>query len=111
MSTPFSVFRKVIINMNQLKTLAFILLVLPLLAIMSPGSAAAGGDDVAATYKAKCAACHGAKSEKAFDPSKTEAVLVDAVVKGVKPKMPAYDGKLTADQAKALVAYMRDLRK
>lgn len=96
--------------MNRLKTLAFLLLVLPLLAIMSPAPAAAGGEDVAATYKAKCAACHGAKSEKAFDPSKPDTVLVEAVVKGVKPKMPAY-GKMTEDQAKALVAYMRDLRK
>lgn len=97
--------------MNQLKTLALMLLVLPLLAIMSPGSAAAGAEDVAATYKAKCAPCHGAKSEKSFDPSKADAALVDAVVKGVKPKMPSYDGKLTEDQVKALVAYMRDLRK
>lgn len=97
--------------MNQLKTFAVILLVLPLLAIMSTTQVAAGGEDVAATYKAKCAACHGAKSEKAFDPSKTDAVLVDAVLKGVKPKMPAYDGKVTADHANALVAYMRALRK
>lgn len=96
---------------NQLKTSAVILLVLPLLAIMSPTRVAAGGEDVAATYKAKCAACHGAKSEKAFDPSKTDAVLVDAILKGVKPKMPSYDAKMAAEQANALVAHMRALRK
>lgn len=97
--------------MNRLKMLAVLLLGLPLLAIMSPARAAAGGEDVAATYKAKCAACHGAKSEKAFDPSKADGALVDAVLKGVAPKMPKYDGKLTADQAKGLVAYMKSLRK
>jgi mono/diheme cytochrome c family protein len=96
---------------NRLKTFAVILLVLPLLAILSTARATTGSEDVAATYKAKCAACHGAKSEKAFDPAKTDEVLVDAIIKGVKPKMPAFDGKMTAEQAGALVAYMRDLRK
>jgi mono/diheme cytochrome c family protein len=97
--------------MNQLKSLAVILLVLPLLAIMATARAATGVEDVAATYKAKCAACHGAKSEKAFDPSKPDGVLVDAVLKGIKPKMPAYDGKVSADEANALIAYMKALRK
>jgi mono/diheme cytochrome c family protein len=97
--------------MVKFKSYPVILLVLPLLAIMSTARVAAGGEDIAATYKAKCAACHGAKSEKAFDPSKTDAVLVDAVLKGVKPKMPAYDSKVSADQANALVAHMRALRK
>ena len=70
----------------------------------------AQGDDVAATYKAKCAMCHGAKAEKAFDAAKEDAVLVESVLKGIKPKMPSYDQKLTADQAKALVSYMKSLR-
>lgn len=97
--------------MNQLKTLAVIFLALPMLAIMSTAPVAAGGEDVADLYKAKCAACHGARSEKAFDPSKADGVLVDAMIKGVKPKMPAYDGKVTADQASGLIAYMKSLRK
>jgi mono/diheme cytochrome c family protein len=97
--------------MNRLKMLAVLLLALPLLAIMSPARAAAGGEDVAATYKAKCTACHGAKAEKAFDPSKADGALVNAIIKGVLPKMPKYDGKLTADQAQGLVAYMKSLRK
>jgi cytochrome c6 len=71
----------------------------------------AAADDVAATYKAKCAMCHGANSEKAFDAAKGDAALVEAVLKGVKPKMPSYDQKLTPDQAKALVSYMKSLRK
>jgi mono/diheme cytochrome c family protein len=97
--------------MNWLKTLAVSLIALPLIVIMLPAQAAVAAEDVAATYKAKCVACHGAKSEKAFDPAKADGVLIDAVLKGVKPKMPAYDGKLTADQAKALVEYMKSLRK
>jgi mono/diheme cytochrome c family protein len=95
---------------NRLKTLAGLLLALPLIAIMSPARAAAVGEDVAATYKTKCAACHGAKSEKSFDPTKADGVLVDGVLKGIKPKMPSYDGKLTAEQAKDLVVYMKSLR-
>lgn len=96
--------------MNQLKTLVVILVILPLLAIMSTTRVSAQGEDVAATYKSKCAACHGAKSEKAFDPSKPDGVLATAITNGVKPKMPAY-AKMTADQANALVAHMKALRK
>jgi len=76
----------------------------------TPAPTRAEGDDVAATYKAKCSMCHGAKAEKSFDAAKEEAALADAVLKGVKPKMPAYDGKLTADEAKGLVAYMKSIR-
>lgn len=70
----------------------------------------AQSDDAAATYKAKCAMCHGAKADKVFDASKGDAALVDAVLKGIKPKMPSYDQKLTLDQAKRLVDYMKSMR-
>lgn len=71
--------------------------------------------DAAATHKAKCVACHGAKSEKKFDATKAEAVLVEAVLKGRKmekpPNMPGYEEKgITEDQAKALVAYMKSIQ-
>jgi cytochrome c5 len=39
----------------------------------------------------------------------TDAQLTEIVAKG-KNKMPAYDGKLTADQIKALVAHMRTFK-
>ena len=64
-----------------------------------------------ATYKAKCAMCHGGNAEKLFDATKTDEVLVDAVLKGVKPKMPSYEQKLSPDQARNLVAYMKSLKK
>jgi len=85
---------------------------------------ARAGDSGEATYKAKCASCHGAdgkgetpagKAMKAGDFA-SEAVqkasdsdLSDAIVKG-KGKMPAFK-TLTADQVKDLVAHIRALGK
>jgi mono/diheme cytochrome c family protein len=74
-------------------------------------TSAAVEDDAAAVYKAKCAMCHGQKAEKSFDMAKTDEQHVEAIMKGIKPKMPAYESKgITADQAKALVAYMKSLK-
>jgi len=101
------------IAIDRLKKLAtglFAFAAFALLLTSTPAPTRAEGDDVAATYKAKCAMCHGAKAEKSFDAAKEDAALADAVLKGVKPKMPAYDGKLTADQVKGLVAYMKSIR-
>jgi len=103
-----------IITIDMLKKLAVVLLALPILAIILPTAAAraqSDGADVAGTYKAKCAMCHGQKAEKSFDATKEDAALTDAVLKGIKPKMPSYDQKLTPEQAKALVAYMKSLGK
>ncbi len=73
-----------------------------------------------ATYKAKCATCHGpdgkgetptGKTMKAGDfaseavQKMSDADLTDAISKG-KGKMPAYK-TLTPDQVKDLVAYVR----
>jgi mono/diheme cytochrome c family protein len=103
------------IKVDRVKQLVTVLFALSAFAVILPTSAAvrarAEGEEIAATYKAKCAMCHGAKAEKSFDASKEDAPLVDAVLKGVKPKMPSYDQKLTPDQAKALVAYMKSLGK
>ena len=71
--------------------------------------------DAAATYKAKCVACHGAKSEKKFDATKADAVHLEAILKGRKmekpPNMPSYEEKgMTEDQAKALFAYMKSIQ-
>lgn len=103
------------ITVNLMKKLATGVLALVAFGMMLLTSSAvptrAESDDAGATYKAKCAMCHGANAEKTFDASKADGALVDAVLKGVKPKMPAFDGKLTADQANGLVAYMKSLRK
>jgi len=71
--------------------------------------------DAAKTYKGKCVACHGPKAEKKYDAAKPEDEQVQAVLKGKKaekpPNMPGYESKgITADQAKALVAYMKSVK-
>lgn len=72
--------------------------------------------DTAATYKAKCVVCHGAAAEKKFDATLADADLVQIVLKGKKgekpPFMPAYEEKgINEEQAKALVAHMKSLKK
>jgi mono/diheme cytochrome c family protein len=79
--------------------------------------------DAAATYKAKCANCHGAdgsggtaagKSLKARDlrsaevQGQSDAQLFAVISKG-KGKMPAFEKTLGADTCKALVAHIRKL--
>ena len=81
-------------------------------AFMTTGpTPAASAADAAATYKAKCVACHGAKGEKSFNPAKSDANLLNAMFKGVKPKMPAYEKAMGAEDCKALIAHMKLLRK
>lgn len=78
-----------------------------------------------ATYKAKCAMCHGAdgtastpvgKSMKlrslksAEDVKATDDVLFKQTKEGVG-KMQGYSGKLTDGQIKDVVAYIRTLQK
>lgn len=90
--------------------------------IVTPAFAQSGGAD---TYKAKCAMCHGAdglgatpagKAMKAAsfkDPTvvnATDSQLL-AIVKSGKNKMPAYASKLTDDQIKGVVKYIRSLEK
>ncbi|HXG94564.1 MAG TPA: cytochrome c [Blastocatellia bacterium] len=102
------------LTIDQLKKLVTAIILPPLLAIVfftSAKTSAATQDDAAATFKAKCAMCHTPKAEKFFDATKEDAALVESVLKGIKPKMPSFEGKLTEDQAKALVAYMKELRK
>jgi cytochrome c6 len=84
----------------------------------------AKADTAEATYKAKCAACHGAdgkgetpsgKAMKVNDftsetvQKMSDADLTDAIAKG-RGKMPAYK-TLTADQVKDLVGYVRSFGK
>jgi cytochrome c6 len=78
-----------------------------------------------ATYKAKCANCHGAAGiptpgmakgmgvKPVTDPavkSNTEAKMIAITTNGAG-KMPAYKGKLADAQIKEAVAYFRTLAK
>ena len=100
--------------------LAASMLTLALLA--APGKSQ---DKSAATYKQKCAACHGAdgkgdtpagKATKVRSFSDPEVVkqsddeLAATIEKG-KNKMPSYGKSLKANELKALVAYIRGLAK
>jgi cytochrome c553 len=86
-------------------------------ALFSAAARAKDADDfdAAATYKAKCLACHGATAEKKFNTTLSDAELVQAVLKGKKgekpPHMPGYEEKgINEEQAKALVAHMKLLK-
>lgn len=81
-------------------------------------------DDAAATYKAKCAVCHGPDGKGSAAGTKmgvrdfaspevkaeTDAQLTDILTKG-KGKMPSYTGKLKDTEIKDLVTYVRGLAK
>jgi len=90
--------------------------------LVTPSAHAQSG---AALFKAKCAPCHGADGKgdtsmgkvlKVRDLSsedvqkQTDAELTKITEDG-KNKMPAYKGKLTDDQIKDLVAFIRTLKK
>lgn len=107
--------------MKTLKTMTLATVAAMLVGGFALISAAAGTEtaqefDAAATYKAKCVACHGATAEKKFDATIADADLVQIVLKGKKgekpPFMPAYGEKgINEEQAKALVAHMKSLKK
>ena len=82
---------------------------------VTPAQGEAQPSDPAAYFKAKCVMCHGQKAEKKFDATLTDEQYIDAILKGKKPEkppnMPAYGEKgVTADQAKALLDHMKQLR-
>jgi mono/diheme cytochrome c family protein len=81
-------------------------------------------DSGADTFKAKCAMCHGPDGKGDTSMGKTlklrdlgsadvqgqsDADLTNIITNG-KGKMPKYDGKLTADQIKDVVKYIRTLK-
>jgi mono/diheme cytochrome c family protein len=105
--------------MKQVKYTALVVATILLFGIVLFNVAARAQDaqasDPASFYKAKCVACHGQKAEKKFDPALTEEQQLEAIMKGKKvekpPHMPAYGDKgVTAEQAKALLDYMKQLR-
>ncbi|MGH9773648.1 MAG: c-type cytochrome [Candidatus Acidiferrales bacterium] len=88
-------------------------------------SLARAQDKSADIYKSKCAACHApdgsgstpvgrALKTHAFGSpevqKESDADLIAVITKG-RNKMPSYQGKLSADEIKQLVAYIRGLAK
>lgn len=109
-----------------MKSLCFRLALVALLAcgLIAVCASPAVAQDAAATYKTKCAVCHGPDGKStpagqkmgAHDFSsaevkaETDAQLTDVITKG-KGKMPPYGGKLKDTEIKELVAYVRSLAK
>ncbi len=95
-------------------------------ALMFALNVPARADDSASLYKAKCAVCHapdgsgnnvmgkqlGAKDLRSDEvQKKSDAELNGIITNGMGGKMPAYKDKLTADQIKGLVTYIREMAK
>lgn len=104
------------------KKLAIVALVLGILAL--PLASFAAGNEGAELYKSakpSCAMCHGPDAKGKLAGTKdlgsaevqkqSDAELTDIITKGKPPKMPAFKDKLSADQIKSLVAYIRSLKK
>jgi cytochrome c6 len=94
------------------------------IAVMFLLSLSAHAQDESATYKAKCAACHGADGTGSAMGTKmgahdfttaavqgmSDAELTDTITNG-KNKMPKYGASLKPEDIKGLVAYIRTLKK
>ena len=102
-----------------MKRIVLLLAVLMMIAPMAMYAA-----DGAAVYKAKCASCHGPdgkgetgigksmklKSLGSSEVQKTSDADLTKIIADGKGKMPAYKGKLSDDEIKALVAFIRTLK-
>ncbi len=95
-----------------MKKLVVILVSVGLVLLAVPMFAADG----AALYKTKCAVCHGADG-KGKTPLNTPAVqklsvddLVKVTTDGKAPKMPAYKGKLTPEEIKAVAEHIKTFK-
>ena len=115
------------ITRNHAKSVLAAAAVVCIAALVSTGSSAnptgSSAADAAATYKAKCASCHGAdgsgstaagKALKARDlrtaevQGQSDAQLFAIIAKG-KEKMPGDEKTLGAETCKALSAHVRKL--
>lgn len=112
-------------KLSIIKTLILTMVAVLLVFGVVSSSRTMATDDSAATFKAKCALCHGqdgsgnttvGKSMKirnlrsAEVQSQTDAQLNSIISKG-KGKMPSFEKSLGAEACKGLVAYIRTLAK
>ena len=99
--------------------------------LMIASSLTVFGADAAANYAKHCAACHGkdgkgqtvqgkksgardytdAKVQGSFSDAEAAKAIQDGVNEGGTETMKAYGDKLSDDEIKALVAYVRDFKK
>ena len=93
------------------------------LGLLLAGALPAAAEDAAALYKSKCQMCHGADGKGSPAGQKmgvrdfhspevakeSDADLIKITKEG-KNKMPKFDGKLTDDQIKDLIKFIRGLK-
>jgi mono/diheme cytochrome c family protein len=117
-------------SMNSIKGLVITLLGITALAVvilfpLQSQATTAAAEDGAGTFKAKCAACHGADGSgntpmgkklrvrnlgSAGVQKQSNAQLAAVISKG-KRKMPGFAKSLNGDQINQLVAHIRTLKK
>jgi len=90
--------------------------------VFSTWALADGGADL---YKSKCVACHGAdgggktamgqkfnlRDLGSADVQKQSDADLNGIITNGKEKMPAYNGKLSADEIGSVVKFIRTLKK
>jgi mono/diheme cytochrome c family protein len=106
------------VNITLGKRLAVVVVALAILALPLASFAA---DTAADVFKSKCAMCHGPDGKGKMAGTKdlgsaevqkaSDADLTATITNGKPPKMPSYKGKLTDDQIKDLVKYVRTFKK
>jgi mono/diheme cytochrome c family protein len=107
-----------------MKRFIYFAMIMAIFVLVAGVALPAQAEDVGALYKAKCASCHGADGKgdtamgkkfavRSFSGPEVakmkDAELIEITTKG-KDKMPAYENKLTADQIKDLVKFLRALK-
>ena len=94
------------------------LVVLLVIALSASMALPAFAQDGAATYKAKCAGCHGPEGQGKVGPalkgtSLTDAQIADLLTKGEDAKKAPHKkaiGGLSADDAKAVATFVKSLK-
>lgn len=111
--------------MENMSARFFVVIVATVLAVFFADPSLACAQNAAATYKAKCAGCHGADGKGSTAPGKAlgvhdfasdevtkmSAAGLIAVVTTGKNKMPGYGKSLKDSEIKDLVAYVQELGK
>lgn len=98
--------------------LSKMLIVLVVVALSTSLALPAFAADGAATYKTKCAGCHGAEGQGKVGPalkgtSLSDAEIADLLTKGNDAKKAPHKkalSSLTADDAKAVAEYVKGLK-
>ena len=95
-----------------------VLIVLLVLALSASLTLPVFAQDGAATYKAKCAGCHGPEGQGKVGPALkgtklTDAQITDLLTKGDDAKKAPHKkaiSSLSADDAKAVAAFVKNLK-